>query len=185
MNAGSKSVRRFAANNGERIPNPSVATTKLTHPPSIPLTRQHMFLLPEPPLKSSAPVRLGSHRDRRTHRINNLPPHPPRRRPKPGKSIPHPRLPRRLPPTSHHPKPHELRRSILPLPEAPERASRPAFQQILLLQEGNARGRRMEAQSQKPPDCGQRYWCLQRLRRRGVERRGAHGRSDGFARGAA
>jgi hypothetical protein len=155
------------------------STTNTT--PSIPLTRQHMYIMSEHPLTSGPPIRLSSHRDPRAYtliintdtakRTHHFPtPH--------TKSLPHPRLARHLAPTPHHPRPHQLRESILPLPEAPERASRSSLQQILLLQKGHARGRRVEAQSQEPPHSRQRHRRLQRLWRRGVERRSLDGRPD-------
>ena len=136
---------------------------------SLPLTRQHMYIMSKPPLTPCAPIRLCRCRAPRVF-FNTSTANCTRSRTSHTKSLSHSGLACRLPRTSHHPRPHELRESILPLPEAPERASRPTLQQILLLQEGNARRCRVEAQSQEPPDCGQRHWRLQRLRRRGVER---------------
>jgi hypothetical protein len=127
-----------------------------------------MYIMSEHPLTSGPPIRLSSDRHSRAYiytintntakRTHHFPtPH--------TKSLPHPRLARHLAPTPHHPRSHQFRESILPLPEAPERASRSSLQQILLLQERHTRGRRMEAQSQEPPHSRQRYRRLQRLRR--------------------
>jgi hypothetical protein len=141
MNAGSKSVRRFAANNGEKYHCSSISLQpQLTITTSIPLTRQHMYILPEPPLTPSAPIRFRCRRTPRVSTINTSTTHRAHHRQRiHTKSLPHPGLARCLPPTSHHPRSHELRASILPVSEAPKRASCSPFQQILLLQEGHAR----------------------------------------------